>query len=122
MIIAANWKMNPSLDIAVSLVSALNADSFQPVKLILFVPHPFLMPISVHLGKSDIRLGGQDCHQEAGGAHTGDVAAEMLKDCGASVVLLGHSERRKNHCSAAFFPPRFGQDHSGKMADFYALM
>ena len=97
MIIAANWKMNPSLDIAGSLVSALNADSFQPVKLILFVPHPFLMPISVHLGKSDIRLGGQDCHQEAGGAHTGDVAAEMLKDCGASIVLLGHSERRKNH-------------------------
>ncbi len=97
MIIAANWKMNPSLDVAGSLVSELNANSSHPITLILFVPHPFLMPISVRLGETDIRLGGQDCHHEAGGAHTGDVSAEMLKDCGASIVLLGHSERRKNH-------------------------
>jgi triosephosphate isomerase len=42
-------------------------------------------------------LGGQDCHARPAGAHTGDIAAEMLKDAGASYVIVGHSERRHNH-------------------------
>lgn len=42
-------------------------------------------------------LGGQDCHAQAAGAHTGDIAAEMLADAGASYVIVGHSERRQNH-------------------------
>ncbi len=97
MIVAANWKMNPSFDAAGRLVAGLDACSFQPVKRILFLPHPYLVPLSVRLGQSEIRLGGQDCHQDAAGAHTGDVSAAMLRDCGASIVLLGHSERRANH-------------------------
>ena len=55
------------------------------------------MPISVRISRGEIRLGGQDCHQDAAGPHTGDVSAAMLRDCGASIVLLGHSERRLNH-------------------------
>ena len=97
MIVAANWKMNPTIDAAGRLATDLDAFSFQPVKRILFIPNPYLVPISVRLGQSDIRLGGQDCHQDAAGAHTGDVSAAMLRDCGASTVLLGHSERRANH-------------------------
>lgn len=97
MIIAANWKMNPPFDVAGDLATALSAHSFQPVRRILFAPHPYLVPISVRLEESDIRLGGQDCHKYAAGAHTGDVSASMLRDCGASIVLLGHSERRANH-------------------------
>ena len=97
MIVAANWKMNPSFYTAGRLATDLDACSFKPVKRILFLPHPYLMPISERLGQSEIRLGGQDCHQDAAGAHTGDVSAAMLRDCGASVVLLGHSERRVNH-------------------------
>ena len=46
---------------------------------------------------SKIRVGGQDCHPAASGAHTGDISAEMLKDAGASAVIVGHSERRTNH-------------------------
>ena len=46
---------------------------------------------------SALVIGGQDCHQDAGGAHTGDVSAAMLKDAGASYVILGHSERRADH-------------------------
>jgi triosephosphate isomerase len=42
-------------------------------------------------------LGGQDCHPQTKGAHTGDVAAEMLKDLGCSHVIVGHSERRTDH-------------------------
>ena len=97
MIVAANWKMNPSFDAAARLATVLDACSFKPIKRILFLPHPYLMPISERLGHSEIQLGGQDCHQAAAGAHTGDVSAAMLRDCGASIVLLGHSERRANH-------------------------
>ncbi|MGH7154132.1 MAG: triose-phosphate isomerase, partial [Acetobacteraceae bacterium] len=44
-----------------------------------------------------VALGGQDCHQAKQGAHTGDISAPMLRDVGASWVVLGHSERRQNH-------------------------
>jgi triosephosphate isomerase (TIM) len=44
-----------------------------------------------------ISLGGQDCHWNASGAHTGDISAEMLKDAGCSAVIVGHSERRTDH-------------------------
>ncbi len=44
-----------------------------------------------------LSVGGQDCHQNASGAHTGDISAAMLKDAGATYVILGHSERRADH-------------------------
>jgi triosephosphate isomerase len=46
---------------------------------------------------SRLQIGAQDCHAKSSGAHTGDIAAEMLKDAGASAVILGHSERRADH-------------------------
>src|SRR5207244_6327901 len=46
---------------------------------------------------SHIRIGAQDCHPEASGAHTGDISAEMLADAGAAAVIVGHSERRSDH-------------------------
>ncbi len=97
MIVAANWKMNPKLAAAVSLASDYCTTSYERVTRILFAPHPYLVPIGVGLQGSGILLGGQDCHQSGSGAHTGDVSASMLRDCGASFVLLGHSERRARH-------------------------
>ena len=73
MIIAGNWKMNPPLAAASQLANALTTRSFEPVTRILFAPHPYLVPMSVRLGGSDVRLGGQYCHQDVLGAHTGDV-------------------------------------------------
>jgi triosephosphate isomerase len=46
---------------------------------------------------SPITIGGQDCHGEPSGAFTGDISAEMLRDAGATAVILGHSERRQLH-------------------------
>jgi triosephosphate isomerase len=46
---------------------------------------------------SRLKIGAQDCHPEPHGAFTGDIAAEMLADAGASHVILGHSERRAYH-------------------------
>ena len=48
-------------------------------------------------GGSRLMLAGQDCHAAASGAHTGDIAPEMLKEAGAAAVILGHSERRVDH-------------------------
>jgi triosephosphate isomerase len=44
-----------------------------------------------------VAIGGQDCHPQASGAHTGDISAEMLRDAGARAVIVGHSERRRDH-------------------------
>ena len=50
------------------------------------------------LAGGPVEVGGQDCHSaSAGGAHTGDVSAAMLRDAGAAWVILGHSERRQAH-------------------------
>jgi triosephosphate isomerase len=46
---------------------------------------------------SPVAVGGQDCHQARQGPHTGDIAGPMLRDAGATWVILGHSERRQNH-------------------------
>jgi triosephosphate isomerase len=46
---------------------------------------------------SGVAVGGQDCHREIAGAFTGDISAEMLKDAGATAVIVGHSERRTLH-------------------------
>jgi triosephosphate isomerase len=48
-------------------------------------------------GSKTLAIGGQDCHPKASGANTGDIAAEMLADAGASAVIVGHSERRADH-------------------------
>jgi triosephosphate isomerase len=46
---------------------------------------------------SAVAIGGQDCHAKPSGAHTGDISAEMLRDAGAAAVIVGHSERRRDH-------------------------
>lgn len=101
MIVAANWKMNPALDQASVLATVLASQSFPQIKRILFAPHPYLVPMSVRLTGTELEIGGQDCHFADHGAFTGDVSAAMLRDCGASSVLLGHSERRAAHGEAS---------------------
>jgi len=97
MIVAANWKMNPSLEGAGALAQTLISRRFEAVQRYLFAPHPYLVPMSIRLQGSDVVLGGQDCHADTTGAHTGDVSAAMLRDCGAAIALVGHSERRADH-------------------------
>jgi triosephosphate isomerase len=97
MIIAANWKMNPPLADAGALAAAYAAASHDGVTRILFPPAPYLVQMAMRLDGSGVHIGGQDCHREMAGAHTGDVAAPMLAACGADRVLLGHSERRESY-------------------------
>lgn len=64
----------------------------------MICPPACLLMVMAELHKDGpLAFGGQDCHVAASGAHTGDVSAEMLKDAGASAVIVGHSERRTDH-------------------------
>jgi triosephosphate isomerase len=69
----------------------------QPHVDILICPPATLLAAAARTAGGRIAVGGQDCHPEASGAHTGDISAEMLKDAGASAVIVGHSERRQHH-------------------------
>jgi triosephosphate isomerase len=60
-------------------------------------PATLLVPFAALIKGGTLRLGAQDCHVAPFGAHTGDLSAEMLRDAGARAVILGHSERRKDH-------------------------
>jgi triosephosphate isomerase len=97
-LVAGNWKMNglaASLEELQALRAALLAE---PASAEVLVCPPFTLIAQANfLVKDTFGLGGQDCHAAPTGAHTGDIAAEMLKDAGASYVIVGHSERRQDH-------------------------
>ena len=98
-LVAGNWKMNGTS--AILKEPRLLAGMLKDVKLncdVMVCPSATLIRrVSSILAGSVIKIGGQDCHAEASGAHTGDISAEMLKDAGCSAVIVGHSERRANH-------------------------
>lgn len=92
-LIAGNWKMN-GLSASATVVEQIAGVSPGSNRDVLLCP-PFTLIAA--LSERGVALGGQDCHWEASGAHTGDVSAEMLADAGATAVILGHSERRADH-------------------------
>lgn len=93
---AGNWKMNGAA-LALSEVSALLAAHPAPNCEMLLCPPATLIARMAALATAPLLIGGQDCHANASGAHTGDISAAMLVDAGASHVILGHSERRTDH-------------------------
>ena len=94
---AGNWKMN-GVSASLAEVSALVAAVPDPAcEMLLCPPATLLAAMASAARGTRLSVGGQDCHQDAGGAHTGDISAAMLKDAGAAYVILGHSERRADH-------------------------
>jgi triosephosphate isomerase len=67
------------------------------VELMVCPPATLIASFAVAARGTPVLIGGQDCHALASGAYTGDISAEMLKDAGASAVIVGHSERRQYH-------------------------
>ena len=96
-IIAGNWKLNKTIKEAVELVTLLkrNIRDAASVDVVVCPPFTALSDLSEILMDTDIRLGAQDLFWEEKGAFTGEVSAALIKDAGASYVIVGHSERRQ---------------------------
>jgi triosephosphate isomerase len=102
--IVGNWKMNGlSSDGEIMVRSfAESLATGAPVRCEIAVcpPATLLIALAEALADAGVALGAQDCHTEAGGAHTGDLSAAMLADTGCAYVIVGHSERRTDHGEA----------------------
>ncbi len=97
-LIVGNWKMN---GVKAALAEAIKVKDGLPkssrAEVMICPPATLVMVLSEVMKGSGIQVGAQDCHAANSGAFTGDVAAPMLRDGGASAVILGHSERRSGH-------------------------
>jgi triosephosphate isomerase len=97
-LIAGNWKMNGLHADAIALAKGV-ADAVKRAKwadrdVLICPPATLVAAVADTVKGTNVLVGGQDCHTKASGAHTGEVSAEMLRDAGASYVIVGHSERR----------------------------
>ncbi len=96
-LVAGNWKMN-GLTASLAEIRAMRRavdDGQAGAAELLVCPPATLTAGAAQIVKGGaLALGAQDCHAKASGAFTGDIAAPMLKDAGATYVILGHSERR----------------------------
>lgn len=98
-LIAGNWKMN-GLRASVAELEAVIADlAARPAAADVAIcpPATLIARFAQTAAGSGVTIGGQDCHAQLSGAHTGDIAAAQLADAGAQWVILGHSERRADH-------------------------
>jgi triosephosphate isomerase len=100
-IIAGNWKMYKTraeaVELATEIVQAVSqhkSASANMPQVILFPPFTSLEYVSTAVGGTEILVGAQNMNQHENGGYTGEISADMIIDCGARVVLIGHSERR----------------------------
>jgi triosephosphate isomerase len=91
---AGNWKMNGT-HAALTELAQIAQGASGPAEVLICLPATLLA--SAAQTAAPLSLGAQDCHPAQSGAHTGDLSAPMLKDAGATVVIVGHSERRSDH-------------------------
>ncbi|MEM7496370.1 MAG: triose-phosphate isomerase [Pseudomonadota bacterium] len=96
-LVAGNWKMNGLGASRAELDTLRGRVTGAGVDILLCPPATLIAGFADAASGSAVKIGGQDCHASASGAHTGDIAAEMLADAGATAVILGHSERRADH-------------------------
>jgi len=95
-LIAGNWKMygvEAYLEQARLLADALTTEPAR-ARVAVCPPATLIHRLAQAVRGTSVEVGAQDCRCETQGAFTGDVSAEMLLDAGASLVILGHSERR----------------------------
>jgi triosephosphate isomerase len=99
-LVAGNWKMNgltASLGEIEAMARGAEEGAGGPAELLVCPPATLLAQAACSVRDRKLALGGQDCHAEPNGAYTGDLSAEMLRDAGATYVIVGHSERRSYH-------------------------
>ncbi|MET0250828.1 MAG: triose-phosphate isomerase [Novosphingobium sp.] len=94
--IVGNWKMNGTRAMLAEARAIDRGAARNPAVEVALAP-PFTLIAAMREAVQTLGVGGQDCHAAAKGAHTGDVAAAMLSESGADFVIVGHSERRRDH-------------------------
>lgn len=97
MLAAGNWKMNGTKASAAEIEAMIPAANTADCDTVICPPAPLVAQFSALTDGSGVSIGGQDCHARQSGAHTGDTSATALADCGATYVIVGHSERRTDH-------------------------
>src|ERR687893_2888132 len=108
-VIAGNWKMYKLLAESVATAVALKplVANAGHCEVVIAPPFTAIKTVADRLEGSNIHVAAQDCSTETKhGAHTGEVAADMLRDAGASHVIVGHSERRQFYCDTDLFVKR----------------
>ncbi len=96
-LIAANWKMHGDMnwnDKPDAFNRLLPAEQRRSIDVLICPPFPYILSLTQAAKANGIVTGAQDCHFEEQGAYTGSVSAQMVKNCGAEFVIVGHSERR----------------------------
>jgi triosephosphate isomerase len=95
-LIAGNWKMHTTLAEARQLAAAVVAACRDHVDRDVMIAPPFtaLSAVSEVLAGTGVLLAAQNVHWEEKGAYTGEISPAMLKDIGAHLAIIGHSERR----------------------------
>ena len=97
-LMAGNWKMNGLMAAAAELDRIIaGATEIPTIDFLVCPPATLLATFAARARDTAVAIGAQDCRAERSGAFTGDLSAEMLKDAGASAVIVGHSERRAYH-------------------------
>ena len=95
-IIGGNWKMNTNLESGMLLAGAIadQADTCECCEVVVYPPFLYLQAVDSVIDQTSLHLGAQDIWHEPSGAFTGEVSGAMLREVGATSVLIGHSERR----------------------------
>lgn len=98
-IVIGNWKMNGLREqlAEIRLLAGMLEGIDLRCDVAICPPATLISSACEALEGSVVKVGGQDCHTEPAGAYTGDISAEMLRDIGAELVIVGHSERRQRH-------------------------
>ncbi len=94
---AGNWKMNGTTASLSEIEKLLETHPDPACDMLICPPATLISQMAWRCRTKALKIGAQDCHWNASGAHTGDISASMLADAGAMHVILGHSERRTDH-------------------------
>ena len=95
-VLAANWKMHKTIKEAVNFTEAFlpKVATATNAQIVIAPPFTALATVSLVCNGTNVVTAGQNMHEESHGAFTGELSAGMLKEAGASHVIIGHSERR----------------------------
>ncbi len=94
---AGNWKMNGTMASLAEVTALLEAHPKPACEMLLCPPATLISAMAAAAKGTALKVGAQDCHAKPQGAHTGDISVAMLRDAGATHVIVGHSERRTDH-------------------------